>query len=74
MFPDYQYIQKIEIDKGRFINIKDFKNKEKVVVIGKLVENDLFFKDLDFNSITKFVNDGKKICRSLFSVVIVVVV
>ena len=42
VFPDYQFIEKINIKDGRFINQNDFKNTAKVVVIGRLVEEDLF--------------------------------
>lgn len=43
--PDYQYIEKAEIKDGRFISLKDIKTKEKVCVIGRLVEEDLFLKE-----------------------------
>lgn len=43
--PDYQYIEKAEIKDGRFISLKDIKSKEKVCVIGRLVEEDLFLKE-----------------------------
>ncbi len=42
--PDDQFIEKAIIDKGRFINVLDIKNKSKVLVIGRLVEQDLFGK------------------------------
>jgi len=40
--PDNQFIDKINIEKGRFINLLDIKQKAKVIVIGRLVEQDLF--------------------------------
>jgi putative ABC transport system permease protein len=43
--PDFQYIEKAEIKDGRFISLKDIKTKEKVCVIGRLVEEDLFLKE-----------------------------
>ncbi|GAA4938380.1 ABC transporter permease [Algibacter agarivorans] len=42
--PDYQFIEKVEIKEGRFINLNDYKNNKKIIVIGRLVEEDLFFK------------------------------
>ncbi|MGC1205116.1 MAG: ABC transporter permease [Flavobacteriaceae bacterium] len=43
--PDYQYIEKAEIKAGRFISLKDIKGKDKVCVIGRLVEEDLFLNE-----------------------------
>ncbi|MDG1730564.1 MAG: ABC transporter permease [Algibacter sp.] len=43
--PDYQYIEKAEIEDGRFISLKDIYTKDKVCVIGRLVEEDLFLKE-----------------------------
>lgn len=40
--PDYRDIEKIDIVKGRFFNPLDIKKFEKVVVIGKTVEEHLF--------------------------------
>lgn len=40
--PDHQFIEKTIIDKGRYINILDLNKKSKVLVIGRLVEQDLF--------------------------------
>ncbi|WP_457617362.1 ABC transporter permease [Lutibacter sp.] len=40
--PDHQFLEKTIIDKGRFINVFDLKNKSKVIVIGRLVKEDLF--------------------------------
>ena len=46
--PEYQFLEKAEIIKGRFINVRDFENKDKFVVIGRLVESDLFGKESAF--------------------------
>lgn len=43
--PDYQFIEKAEIKDGRFISLKDIKTKDKICVIGRLVEEDLFLKE-----------------------------
>lgn len=43
--PDYQYIEKTKIIDGRFISLKDVKGKDKICVIGRLVEEDLFLKE-----------------------------
>ena len=43
--PDYQYIEKAEIEDGRFISLNDIYTKDKVCVIGRLVEEDLFLKE-----------------------------
>tara|TARA_Y100001968_G_C19426926_1_gene754898 strand:+ start:512 stop:1750 length:1239 start_codon:yes stop_codon:yes gene_type:complete len=40
--PDHQFIEKTDITRGRYINQLDIKNKEKHIVIGKLVWEDLF--------------------------------
>ena len=40
--PDHQFIEKTDITRGRYINQLDLKNKEKHIVIGKLVWEDLF--------------------------------
>lgn len=42
--PDHQYLEKTLIKEGRYINQNDLVNKAKVVVIGRLVEEDLFTK------------------------------
>lgn len=44
--PDHMYIERTQIDKGRYINAGDIRNKSKVVVIGKVIVNELF-KDED---------------------------
>lgn len=43
---DDQYLEKTIIDDGRYIDQKDVKNKNRVVVIGRMVKKDLF-KDED---------------------------
>lgn len=40
--PDHQYLEKTIIDQGRFIDQKDVKSRNRVVVIGRLVKKDLF--------------------------------
>ena len=40
--PDHQFLEKTIIDEGRYINDLDLKNKSKVLVIGRLVKQDLF--------------------------------
>jgi len=40
--PDNQYVDNTKIKAGRYINQNDILNKTKVIVIGKLVEEDLF--------------------------------
>ncbi|MDJ0645781.1 MAG: ABC transporter permease [Flavobacteriaceae bacterium] len=42
VFPDHQFLEKTIIDEGKFIDERDVKNKSRVVVIGRLVEQDLF--------------------------------
>jgi putative ABC transport system permease protein len=40
--PDHMYLEKTIIDEGRYINQTDLKNKSKIIVIGRLVKEDLF--------------------------------
>jgi putative ABC transport system permease protein len=47
--PDHQFTEKTIIDKGRYLNNFDLKKKAKVVVIGRLVEEDLFGKHSALN-------------------------
>ncbi len=42
--PDHQFLEKTKLKEGRYINQNDINNKTKVVVIGRLVEEDLFLK------------------------------
>ena len=42
--PDHQFTEKTIVDKGRYLNNFDLKKKAKVIVIGRLVEKDLFGK------------------------------
>ncbi|MBT8266576.1 MAG: ABC transporter permease [Bacteroidia bacterium] len=51
--PDHQYLEKTLIKEGRYISQNDLKNKTKVVVIGRLVEEDLFLKT---KALGKYVN------------------
>ncbi|MBE7652816.1 ABC transporter permease [Tenacibaculum finnmarkense] len=40
--PDDQFLEKTIIDQGRYINTRDLQEKSKVIVIGRLVKQDLF--------------------------------
>ncbi len=40
--PDHQFLEKTIIDEGRYLNEKDLRDKSKVLVIGRLVKQDLF--------------------------------
>lgn len=40
--PDHQFLEKSIIEEGRFINDRDLKERSKVIVIGRLVKQDLF--------------------------------
>lgn len=40
--PDHQFLEKTIIDEGRYVNELDIKSKSKVIVIGRLVKQDLF--------------------------------
>lgn len=51
--PDYQFVEKNEIKDGRYINQNDLNNKTKVIVIGRLVEEDLFIKE---SAMGKYIN------------------
>ncbi|WP_027137762.1 ABC transporter permease [Gaetbulibacter saemankumensis] len=51
--PDHQFIENTEIKEGRFINQNDLNNTTKVVVIGRLVEEDLF---LQTKALGKYIN------------------
>lgn len=56
--PDHQYLENTIIDEGKFINTGDINSKNRVVVIGRLVKEDLFKnmpalgKFLEMNGIT----------------------
>ena len=51
--PDHQYLEKSLVHTGRYINQKDLDDRAKVVVIGKLVEEDLFTKT---EALGKYIN------------------
>ncbi|SEA52199.1 ABC transporter permease [Bizionia paragorgiae] len=51
--PDHQYLENTEVTIGRYINQLDLNEKTKVVVIGRLVENDLFLKT---TALGKYIN------------------
>ncbi|MDA0178303.1 ABC transporter permease [Mesoflavibacter profundi] len=51
--PDHQFLEKTKIRDGRYINQLDIDNKAKIVVIGRLVEEDLFLKT---TALGKYIN------------------
>lgn len=51
--PDHQFLEKTKIKEGRYINQNDLNNKVKGVVIGRLVEDDLFLKT---KALGKYIN------------------
>ena len=51
--PDHQYLEKTKIKEGRYINQHDLNNRTKIVVIGRLVEEDLFLKT---TALGKYIN------------------
>ncbi len=53
--PDHQYLEKTLIRDGRYINQKDLEDRTKVVVIGRLVDEDLFLKT---TALGKYINLG----------------
>jgi putative ABC transport system permease protein len=53
IYPDNLHLDKTIITEGRFINQRDIAEKAKVVVIGKLVEEDLF---INTDPLGKFIN------------------
>ncbi len=42
VYPQYQILESAEITEGRFLNQRDISERSKVVVIGRMVEKDLF--------------------------------
>ena len=53
--PDHQFLEKTKITEGRYINQNDLLNKTKVIVIGRLVEEDLFIRT---EALGKYINLG----------------
>ena len=51
--PDHQFLENTLVTQGRYINQLDIDNKTKVVVIGRLVEEDLFKKT---TALGKYIN------------------
>jgi len=51
--PDHMYLEKTLMKEGRYLNQNDLDNKTKVVVIGRLVEEDLFLKT---KAVGKYIN------------------
>ncbi|WP_276389551.1 ABC transporter permease [Eudoraea chungangensis] len=58
----HQFAEKTIIMKGRYLNVEDVANKTKYVVIGRLVEKDLFG---NVNALGKFIDIG----NSMFKVI-----
>ena len=42
VYPKYDLLESAEVTEGRFLNIRDINKRAKVVVIGRMVEKDLF--------------------------------
>jgi putative ABC transport system permease protein len=42
VYPEYQVLESVEMNEGRFLNYRDINERSKVIVIGKMVEKDLF--------------------------------
>ncbi|MGB0896056.1 MAG: ABC transporter permease [Flavobacteriaceae bacterium] len=53
--PDHQYLENTQVYEGRYVSAKDVQEKSKVIVIGRLVEEDLFSKT---TALGKYVNLG----------------
>ncbi|WP_147678899.1 ABC transporter permease [Algibacter pacificus] len=53
IYPEFMFIENNVVKEGRYINQNDINNKAKVVVIGKKVEEELFFKE---TAIGKYIN------------------
>lgn len=51
--PDHQFVEKNIIKEGRYINQNDLENRTKIIVIGRLVEEDLFIKE---SALGKYIN------------------
>jgi putative ABC transport system permease protein len=51
--PDHQFLERTKVVSGRYINQADIQDKTKVVVIGRLVDEDLFIKT---TPIGKYIN------------------
>ncbi|MBU2950524.1 ABC transporter permease [Tamlana agarivorans] len=53
VYPEYMFIENNVVKSGRYINQNDLNNNAKVVVIGKVVEDELFYRE---NPIGKYIN------------------
>ncbi len=42
VYPEYQVLESAEMTEGRFLNFRDINEKSKVVVVGRMLEKDLF--------------------------------
>ncbi|MEC3905789.1 ABC transporter permease [Tamlana sp. 2201CG12-4] len=55
VYPEYMFIENNKVKDGRYINQNDIDTRSKVVVIGRVVENELFYR---VNPIGKYINIG----------------
>ena len=53
VYPEYMFIENNKVKVGRYINQNDIQNRAKVVVIGRVVDDYLFFKE---DAIGKYIN------------------
>jgi len=53
--PDHQFLEKTLVYSGRYITTKDLKEKSKVIVVGRLVADDLFINE---DPLGKYINLG----------------
>lgn len=69
VWPDYQFLENEDLIQGRYLNISDYENKEKVVVLGRKVNSDLFktedplgkyvkIRDINFKVVGVFSDPG----------------
>ena len=53
VYPDYQFIERIDMKSGRFLNLNDLNERTKVAVIGRMVEKELFPSE---SALGKYIN------------------
>lgn len=51
--PDNQFVEQNKIQSGRYINQRDLDERSKIVIIGRLIEDDLFIKE---DAVGKYIN------------------
>ncbi|APU68708.1 ABC transporter permease [Christiangramia flava] len=61
VFPAFQVLENISLTAGRFINMNDLENREKVVVIGRRIQLDLFKKEDPIGKTVKIGGVGFKV-------------